>query len=326
MLVKAYEPAMTTETAEPFVYLRGQFLPLSAATLDVRTHAFLYGTAVFEGIKAYWAPEREAMFIFRAEEHFRRLQQSCRIVRLHCPLSVARMVELSAELIARNGCREDTYLRPIVYKADTRIGPILEIPGTKDDFLLFTVPMSGYLDTQKGLHLCVSSWRRLDDNMIPARAKVNGAYVNTALAKTDAALAGFDDAIVLTEDGHVAEGSAMNLFLVRDGKLITPTTTSNILEGITRATVIELAQKELGLTVEARTVDRTELYIADEVFLCGTATELAPVTRIDHRPIGEGTIGPITRQLYELFGRAIRAQLPDYLHWLTPVPSAVASR
>lgn len=317
---------MTTNTSEPVVYIRGDFVPLREATIDVRTHAFLYGTGVFEGIKSYWVPERASMFLFRAEDHFRRLLQSCRILRLSCPLAVARMVELSAEIVARNGCREDTYLRPIVYKADLRVGPILEVPGTRDDFLLFTVPMGAYLDSHQGLHLCVSSWRRIDDNMIPARAKVNGAYVNTALAKTDAALSGFDDTIVLTDDGHIAEGSAMNLFLVRDGKLITPSVSNNILEGITRDTVIELARKELGLTVEARQVDRTEIYIADELFLCGTAAEVAPVTRVDHRSIGDGEIGPITSRIYDLFNQVIRGRHPDYLHWLTPVEVAVPSR
>ncbi|MBC8124004.1 MAG: branched-chain amino acid transaminase [Gemmatimonadaceae bacterium] len=314
-----------SDPTRPVAYLRGEFVPLDRATLDVRTHAFLYGTAVFEGIKAYWVPERHSMFVFRAQDHYRRLQQSCRILHMSAPLSAQQMGELTAEIIQRNNCREDTYLRPIVYKADLRIGPILNVPETRDDFCLFTVPMSIYLDTEKGLHVCVSSWRRLDDNMIPARAKVNGAYVNTALAKTDASLSGFDDAIVLGEDGHVAEGSAMNLFLVRDGKLITPAVTSNILEGITRSTIIELARRELGLTIEARTVDRTELYIADEMFLCGTATEVAPVTRVDHRPIGNGSVGSITRDLRTLYYQLVHAQLPDYLHWLSVVEMPVQS-
>ncbi len=312
-----------TQTSEPIVFIRGNFVPDREATLSVRTHGFLYGTAVFEGIKAYWVPDRDKMFIFRAEEHYRRLVQSCRILHLKSPLSIERMVELTAELIARNGSREDTYLRPIVYKADERIGPTLIAPDTRDDFCLFSAPMSGYVDTRRGLHVCVSSWRRLDDNMIPARAKVNGAYVNTALAKTDAALSGFDDTIVLSDDGHVAEGSAMNLFLVRDGKLITPAVSSNILEGITRATVIELAQRELGLTLEARTIDRTELYTADELFLCGTATEVAPVTRVDHRSVGDGAVGPITQAIYDLYDQVIHGRLPNYLHWLTPVETAV---
>ncbi|AGY59779.1 branched-chain amino acid transaminase [Gloeobacter kilaueensis] len=317
---------MTQPVSEPVVYLNGQFVPDSQANISVRTHSFLYGTAVFEGIKAYWVPERETMFVFRAEEHYRRLLQSCRILRLTCPIGLRRMVELSAEIVARNGCRQDTYLRPIVYKVDRRIGPSLVAPQTEDDFLLFSAPMSGYLDTEKGLHVCVSSWRRLDDNMIPARAKVNGAYVNTALAKSDATLAGFDDAIVLSDDGHVSEGSAMNLFVVRDGRLITPSVSSNILEGITRATVIELAQKELGLAVEARPVDRTELYTADELFLCGTATEVAPVTRVDHRAIADGSVGPITRAVRQLYAQVVRAGLPDYLHWLTPATAPVLTQ
>jgi branched-chain amino acid aminotransferase len=301
-------------------YLRGEFLPLAKATLDIRTHAFLYGTSVFEGIRAYWVAEQGQILVFRAQEHYARLERSCKILHLQCPLSFERILELTGEILQKNQCQSDTYLRPIVYKSDRRIDPFLNTADTQDDFCLFTVPLQQYIDTQKGLHLGISAWRRLDDNMMPARAKVSGAYVNSALAKTDAKLSGFDDAILLSEDGHVAEGSAMNLFLVRNGRLITPSVTSNILEGITRDTIIQLAKQELGLEVEGRSIDRTELYIADELFLCGTATEIAPVTKVDHRIIGSGKMGVLTQKLQGLYQQVVRGKLPQYQHWLMPIP------
>jgi branched-chain amino acid aminotransferase len=301
-------------------YLRGEFLPMAKATLDIRTHAFLYGTSVFEGIRAYWVAEQSQILVFRAQEHYERLERSCKILHLHCPLSFKRILELTGEILQKNQCQSDTYLRPIVYKSDRRIDPFLSTPDTQDDFCLFTVPLQQYIDTQKGLHLGISAWRRLDDNMMPARAKVSGAYVNSALAKTDAKLSGFDDAILLSEDGHVAEGSAMNLFLVRNGRLITPSVTSNILEGITRDTIIQLAKQELGLEVEGRSIDRTEIYVADELFLCGTATEIAPVTKVDHRVIGNGKTGELTQKLQDVYQRVVRGKLPQYQHWLMTIP------
>jgi len=305
--------------SEQYAYLRGEFVPLEQATISVRTHAFLYGTAVFEGLKAYSLANSEQMGVFRMVEHYDRLLQSCRILRLRSPLDAEAMRALTLELLRRNQCKTATYIRPIVYKADLRIGPILTVKDTHDDFCLFTVPMDGYLDTTKGLHVGVSSWRRLDDNAIPARAKVNGAYVNTALAKTDGYLSGFDDVVVLTNEGHVAEGSAMNLFLVRGNQLITSSITENILEGITRDTIVQLATQELGLTVVSRPIDRTELYVADEAFFAGTATEIAAITMFDHRAVGDGKIGTITQQLQDLFSKAIHGLLPKYAHWITRV-------
>ncbi|MDX1977655.1 MAG: branched-chain amino acid transaminase [Pseudanabaenaceae cyanobacterium bins.68] len=303
--------------SQPYAFLRREFLPLDQANINVRTHGFLYGTAVFEGIKAYWAEGQ--MIIFRMADHYKRLHQSCQILRLEPPFSQAEMADLTVELVRRNQCQCDTYIRPIVYKADLRIGPILLAEDTQDDFCLFSLPMDGYLKTVDGLHVGVSSWRRLDDNAIPARAKVNGAYVNTALAKTDGHLAGFNEVIVLTQEGHVAEGSAMNLFLVRDGQLITSSVSENILEGITRSTIATLAEQELGLTVICRPIDRTELYVADEAFFVGTAAEVAPITRIDHRAVGNGKLGAITLKLKEMFDQLIHGHLPKYEHWLTRV-------
>jgi len=306
-------------TVAQYAYLRGEFVPLESATISIRTHAFLYGTAVFEGIKAYWLSQAGQMAVFRMADHYKRLLQSCRILHLRSPLSAEEMGKLTVEILRRNQCQGATYIRPIIYKTDLRIGPILQFPDTYDDFCLFTLPMDGYLDTEKGINVGISAWRRLDDNAIPARAKVNGAYVNTALAKTDGYLAGYDDVVVLTNEGHVAEGSAMNLFLVRDGQLITSAITENILEGITRHTIAELAEKELGLTVIARPIDRTELYVADEAFFVGTATEVAPILSFDRRPVGDGKIGAITYQLRDLYSKAVHGLLPQYEHWLTRV-------
>ncbi len=305
--------------SDQYAYLRGEFVPLDDATINIRTHAFLYGTAVFEGIKAYWLPESGQMGVFRMADHYKRLLQSSKILRLRSPIDAAQMATITAELIKRNQCQGNTYIRPIVYKADLRIGPILTVANTQDDFCLFTVPMDGYLDTSNGLHVGVSSWRRLDDNAIPARAKVNGAYVNTALAKTDGHLAGFDDVVVLTNEGHVAEGSAMNLFLLRGDCLITSAITENILEGITRSTLLDLAQNELGLSVITRPIDRTELYVADEAFFAGTATEVAPIVQFDHRPVGDGKVGAISKQLQELYSKAVHGLLPKYEHWVTRI-------
>ena len=302
-----------------YAYIRGTFVPLEDATINIRTHAFLYGTAVFEGVKAYWLPEENRMAAFRLHEHYQRLLQSCRIIGLQSQLSIYTMVDITIELIKRNQCNTATYLRPIIYKSDLRIGPILKVPHTHDDFCLFSLPMDGYLDTSNGIKVGVSSWRRLDDNAIPARAKVNGAYVNTALAKTDGYASGFDDVIVLTNEGHVAEGSAMNLFLVRDGKLVTSSVTDNILEGITRNSIMELAAKELGIETVSRTIDRTELYIADEAFFVGTAAEVTPIISVDHRPVGDGVVGEITSKLRDLYSKAIHGLLPAYQPWLTKV-------
>ncbi len=302
-----------------YAYIRGTFVPLEDATINIRTHAFLYGTAVFEGVKAYWLPEENRMAAFRLHEHYQRLLQSCRIIGLQSQLSIDTMVDITVELLKRNQCNTATYLRPIIYKSDLRIGPILKVPHTHDDFCLFSLPMDGYLDTSNGIKVGVSSWRRLDDNAIPARAKVNGAYVNTALAKTDGYASGFDDVIVLTNEGHVAEGSAMNLFLVRDGKLVTSSVTDNILEGITRNSIMELAAKELGIETVSRTIDRTELYIADEAFFVGTAAEVTPIISVDHRPVGDGVVGEITSKLRDLYSKAIHGLLPAYQSWLTKV-------
>lgn len=298
-------------------YLQGKFVPLEDAKISIMTHAFLYGTAVFEGIRAYWSNEDNQLYIFRAKEHYERMSNSCKIMRMDKKHSVEEMVEITRKLLELNGNKRNAYIRPVVYKSSTIVG--VKLSGLEDDFLVFATDMGDYLDLEKGLRAKVTSWRHVSDNAIPMRCKVNGAYANAALIKTEALDDGYDESIVLTDDGHVSEGSAENIFLVRDGKLVTPPETEDILPGITRDTVMILAEKELGIPTEMRRIDRTELYIAEEAFFCGTGAQIAPIAEIDHRKIGNGGVGPITKKLQDLYFQVVRGQLEAYKEWCTPV-------
>jgi branched-chain amino acid aminotransferase len=295
------------------VYFKGALRPDEEAVVSIRNHSLLYGTSIFEGIRGYWVEDQGAIAIFRAKEHFERLLKNANIFHMHIPETVEDCLSIVADLIKANGHKGDTYLRPTIYKDGLSIGPGLD--RDPSCLSIFTLPLGEYLRLDKGLHVTVSNWRRNSDNAIPPRAKAGGAYMNTALAITDAKRAGFDDAIVLTEAGKVSEGSAMNLFLVRNGQLITPSATENILEGITRDTIIQLAKNELGLEVVERQVERTELYVADEAFFCGTGAQVAPVTMIDHRPLGDGHIGEISKAVQELYFKVVRNQVPRYSEW-----------
>ncbi len=306
-----------------YAYFQGQYVPEDQANINIKTHAFLYGTSVFEGIRGYWNEQTETVYLMRAREHFERMLQSAKILFMETSLTVEDMTETCAQLIQKSGIRGDVYLQPRFYKSGHVVPPRLDEVDT--DYCCFVLPFGAYLDVNKGLKVCVSSWRRVSDNAIPPRGKIGGAYVNTGLAMAEAHINGVDDAIFLTEEGHVSEGSGMNLFLVKDGKLITPRTTDNILEGITRASLMELAQNELGMEVEARLVNRTELYLADEAFFTGTAAQVAPIASIDNRPIGTGKSGPITLQLQQIYMDAVKGKNTKYSHWLTPVKAQVAS-
>ena len=299
--------------AEQLVYFNGRFLPAGEVHLPLLTHGLHYGTGVFEGIRAYYQPDGGELLLFRATDHFDRMARNVRILQMTLPLPPAELTEVGAELIRLNAFITDVYLRPIAFKSATRVGVTLP---AEESFAMIAVPMGDYLDTHKGLHCGVSSWRRLSDNAIPCRGKICGAYVNSALAAQEARDRGFDEAIFLNEAGAVAEGSAMNLFLVR---LITPDVTQGILEGITRDTMITLAREEMGIDTETRVVSRAELYVADEVFLCGTAAQIAPVTRIDGRPIGAGEPGPLTIDLQAMYDGVVRGRLPQYRRWNEPV-------
>jgi branched-chain amino acid aminotransferase len=297
-------------------YFDGRQVPLAEAKVSVLTHAFLYGTAVFEGIRGYRAASGSEVLIFRLREHYQRLERSCKILNIHLKQDVEELCRLTIDLVRANRFQEDIYLRPIAYKSAERIGVHL---SDETGLIIAAVPFGKYLEDEKPLSVGVSSWRRSEDNAIPSRAKVNGSYVNLALAASEARSAGFDEAILLNEDGHVSEAAGMNLFLVRDGRLVTPGIAANLLEGVTRDSIRTLAVEELGLKVEERQVDRTELYVADEAFLVGTAAQVAPVGSVDHRTLGDGKPGPITVRLKDLYGRVVRGEVSKYASWITRV-------
>ena len=300
-----------------FAFFRGEFVPIEKARVSIMTHAFNYGTGCFEGLRAYWNEAEEQLLVFRMAEHYRRFHTSARILRIALSYSVEQLDEITLDLLRREGYRQDVYIRPLAYKSSEGIG--VRLHDIEDDFALFAMPFGRYVEKEEGADVAVSSWRRVADNAIPARAKVTGAYVNSALAKSDALLNGYDEAIVLNQDGHVSEGSAENLFLVRDGKLVTPPVIENILEGITRATIIQIAREELALETVERPIDRTELYVADEVFFCGTGVQVAAIASVDRRPVGDGKMGPIVQQIRQLYFDVVRGRVPRYRHWCTPV-------
>lgn len=307
----------------PYAYFQGEIVPLEDAKIGVMTHAFNYGTAVFEGIRGNWNEDDNTMYLFRIREHFERLAQSCKIIMLDLHESIDKLCELTVEIVERSGFEEDVYVRPLVYKSTEAVG--VRLHDLESDTILFITPFGNYLDPEAGARCHTSTWRRIDDTGIPPRAKVTGIYVNNALAKTEAQLNGFDEAIMLNADGHVSEGSGENIFMIRDGKIITPSPSDNVLEGITARTVVQLAKDELGIDTVERQIDRSELYIADEVFMTGTAAHLTPVIEVDRRAVGDGTPGPITRQLSTLFFDVIRGKNEKYKHWCTPVRIPVTS-
>src|SRR2546423_4643674 len=305
------------------LFMDGEFIPAERGVVSVRTHGFAYGTGCFEGIRGYWNEADQQVYLFRLREHYERLLNSCKILQIALPYSVDDLIEITAELVRRNGLREDVYLRPVACKADEVIG--VRLHDLNHHFFVTVSPMGNYIDTG-GLNCCVSSWRRIDDNAIPARAKILGAYVNSAFAKSEAMQNGFDEAIMLTNEGHVSEGSAENIFLVNNGELVTPSPTENILLGITRDTIIKLARREFDRITRERQVDRTELYTADEIFLCGTGAQIAPVIRVDHRPVGNGQIGSIAGAIKQIYSDVVRGHIPEYREqWCTPVYAAVHS-
>ncbi len=299
------------------VYFHNQFVPLADAKVSIRTNALQYGTGVFEGIRAYWNAGESQLFVFKLPEHYERMLNNCRVLRLKVPHNVKELCAITVDLLRRNQPKEDTYIRPIAYISSEGIGP--KLIGYETGFAIYTLPLGEYIDTSRGIKVGCSSWRRISDNTIPARCKVTGGYVNSALAKTEALDQGLDEAVFLTQDGFVSEGSAENLFLVRNGSLVTPDLSQDILEGITRDVLLTLCREELGLTVSERLVGRTELYVAEELFLCGTGAQISPVVEVDRRPVGSGRIGPITARIQQLYFEVVKGRHPKYRHWCTPV-------
>ncbi len=300
-----------------YAFFRGEFVPIEQAKISVMTHALHYGTACFAGIRGYWNEEQGQLYVFRLRDHFKRFLASIKFLLIELPYDVDALCDIAVELLRREGWREDVYLRPLAYKSDTGIG--VRLHDLQADVTMFSVAFGRYIDKEEGAHVTFSSWRRVDDNAIPPRGKLAGAYVNSALIKSEAVLNGFDEGLVMDQVGHVVEGSAENLFLVRDGRIYTPPVTDNILEGITRRTLMTLMAKEMDLTVVERSIDRSEVYLADELFLCGTGAQVSAVVKVDQRPIGSGQIGPVASRLRELYFDVVRGRNPKYRDWCTPV-------
>ena len=298
-------------------WFEGAWVPLADAKVGIMTHGFLYGTAIFEGIRAYWNEDQGQLYALKARAHYERMRDSARIMLMDIGYTVDELVDLTVELLRRNGYREDAYVRPTLYKSTEAIG--VRLHNLDCQLNIFAVPFGEYIAIDHGISAQTVSWRRNADVSIPSRSKIVGSYVNSAFSKTEAQLNGFDEAVVLALDGHVSEGSAENLFMVRKGQLMTPGVADEILEGVTRSALIQLAQQELGLSTTVRSIDRSELYVADEIFLCGTGAQISPVTSVDHRQVGNGEVGPITERLMALYFDAVRGRLPAYMDWLTPI-------
>jgi branched-chain amino acid aminotransferase len=302
-----------------FAYFQGQIVPYRDAKVGVLTHALNYGTAAFGGLRGYWNQAQGQLYLFRPIDHYTRLLNSAKMLCMEFEHTPESLTEITKELLRKEGHRQDVYIRPLVYKSEEGIG--VKLHGVQDALSIVSLPFDRYVSNDTNAHVTFSSWRRVDDNVIPARGKISGAYANSAFIKTDALRAGFDEALVLTEDGHISEGSAENIFMLRDGVLITPPVTDNVLEGITRRSVMGLAEKELGLTVVERSIDRTEVYICEELFMTGTAAQVTAITQVDYRFVGDGKMGPITSQLRVLFDQTVRGNNPNFIQWNTPVYS-----
>lgn len=298
-------------------YFKGEIVSYEQAKIGVFTHALNYGTAVFGGMRAYWNQDKEQLYLFRPQDHFKRFLNSTRIMRMEIDDTPESLTQITIDLLRADDYHRDVYIRPLAFNTDEIIG--VKLHDLHAEISIVAVPFERYVSNETNAHVTVSSWRRVDDNAIPARGKISGAYANSALIKSDAVLSGFDEALVLTQEGHISEGSAMNIFMIKDGIVITPPVTENILEGITRRTAIELARQELKLQVVERPIDRTEVYLCDEFFMTGTAAQIVAVTQVDHHPIGSGKMGPYTTQLRETFTAAVRGNLKRYAHWNTPV-------
>ena len=300
-----------------YAFFRGEIVPIEQAQVSIMTHALHYGTGCFAGLRAYWNRDQEQLFVFRIEDHFHRFTNSTRLLYMDIPYTAEQLINITLDLLRHEGYRQDAYIRPLAFKSSETIG--VRLHDLDEDVVIFAIPFGRYVQNEEGARVTFSSWRRIDDNVIPARGKITGAYANSALIKTDAVLKGFDEAIVLNQNGHVSEGSAENLFVIRDGVAYTPPVYDNILEGINRRTHLQLLRDELGIDTVERPLDRTEIFLADELFFCGTGVQVVAVTEVDFHPIGSGQMGPVVSQLRDIFFDIVRGNSPKYRHWCTPV-------
>lgn len=306
-------------TLQPYAYFQGGFVPSDQAKISIATHAVQYGTAAFGGIRGYLDHSGETINIFRLRDHTKRLMNSARMLRCTLQVDADGVAKIIEELVERNNPKTNVYIRPYVYKSGIELSPHLK--GIEDDLAIYMIAFGDYFQTETPLRLMVSSWTRIEDNIIPSRGKISGGYINSSFAKDQAEEAGYDDAIMLNRHGKVAEASGANLFIVRDGTLVTTPVTSDILEGITRRSILMFA-RDAGIPVEEREIDRSELYVADEAFLCGTGAQVTVVGSIDGRPVGSGQRGPVTEKLQHIFFSLVRGEHPNaaYAGLLTRVP------
>ena len=300
-----------------YAFFKDKIVPYVDAKVGILTHGLNYGTGVFGGIRGYWNDEEKELFVFRPFDHFQRFLESTRLLRMELPFTREDIVKVLVELIRKENLEEDCYVRPLAFYGDEIIG--VRLHNVTPVLSIAVLPFGRYIDKEEGAHVTFSSWRRIDDNVIPARGKITGGYVNSALAKTDANLAGFDEAILLNQDGHISEGSAENIFIYRKGKIVTPPVTDNILEGITRNSMMTLLRDELGMEVVERSIDRTEVFLADEAFMVATGAQLVSITRVDHRKLGTGSMGPVTQKLREIYFNVVRGKVAKYRQWCYPV-------
>jgi len=297
-------------------YIDGRFVEDADATVSVRSRALNYGLGCFGGIRGYLADDKQEVYVFRLDQHIERLERSAKLIALALPIERARVQSVVVELLRRNKVHHNVYVRPMVISGSNELSPVLRAEDSM--LIVYCLPLNRYID-KEATNVCVSSWRRVSDNAIPARAKPTAAYLNSALARREAVDNGFDEAIFLTEHGTVSEGSAEHVFLVRDGVLVSPPSTEDNLDGITRRSLITLATEDLGLKVLERPIGRTELYVADEMFLCGTGAEVTPVGSVDRRTIGNGKPGAITARLKQHFMDVVQGRVEERMDWLTPV-------
>ncbi len=305
------------EHPNTWVFFAGDFARYQDVKLGLMTHALHYGTAVFEGIRAYWNPKKEQLYLLQAAAHFDRMHRSANVMRMKVPYTTEELVNFTLELLRRNQFKSDVYVRPLLYTSSEEIG--VRLHNLDRGFFIYATPFGNYVAIEGGIRCMVSTWRRVPDQALPARAKVSGAYAQSALAKSEAVEAGYDEAIVLSVDGHVSEGSAENLFMLKDGVFVTPPVTDDILEGVTRQLLMKVIKDELNLDVLERSIDRTELYTCDELFLCGTGAQISPVVEVDRRPVGDGKVGEFTQELQNIYFNAVRGDTPKYKDWTIPV-------
>jgi len=308
---------MSDTQAVEYVWLDGEVIPLSEAVFPVSTISASASTAVFEGIRGYWHQEQDQLYVFRCPEHMHRLDNSMKMVWMTRNFSWDQLVKAGLDLLRTNHANQNYYLRGFAFNSGR--GFFAEAHNLATHLLLETLPIPSNLEAIKELACCISSWTRVADHIMPPRIKCGSNYANNRRALQEAQTNGYDDAILLNAQGKVTEATVACVFMVRDGQLITSPVTSGILESITRATLLELAAEDLGLTVLERDIDRTELYIADEVFCCGTGREIAAVTSVDRFTVGDGGVGPLTQQIVDTYRAVVHGQHPDYQDWCSPV-------